>query len=383
MNVQTAQSERSSRAWGKSASHNNRVAIVDDDELVLRALSVVLGSAGFETSCFRNAEQALTSIEAAAPAVIVSDYLMPGMDGVAFLKLVRGMAPHAVRILCTAAGDLEVALEAVNSAEVFRIILKPWRQRELVATVRQAAEVSEAAELRGENERLVGQLREMNLKLEGLVVHRTQALLKGLTAALDSRDTVTQWHSRRVSIFARRLGQQLGLAEPELTVIEHGALLHDIGKIGVRDQVLLKPGPLSPDEWAEMRRHPEAGWALLQQVDYLRPASLIVLHHHEKWDGSGYPKGLPGEQIVIGARIFAVVDTLDAMTSDRPYRLARPYGEARAEIIRFRGTQFDPAVVDAFLTVGEEEWQRIRTDVETGAAPRGEGLAREGACTVP
>jgi HD-GYP domain-containing protein (c-di-GMP phosphodiesterase class II) len=135
----------------------------------------------------------------------------------------------------------------------------------------------------------------------------------------------------------------------------------------VRDRVLLKPGPLTTDEWSEMKRHPELGWALLQRVDYLRPASAIVLQHQEKWDGTGYPCGLRSDEIVIGARIFHVVDTLDAITSDRPYRRSRPFDEARDEIRRCRGTQFDPRVVDAFLSVAPEDWERIRLDVETVA----------------
>ena len=305
------------------------------------------------------------------PTVIISDYMMPVMDGVTFLKQARLRAPHAVRILCTAAEDFRVALQAVNSGEVYRIISKPWHQQELVATVNQAAE---SARLRRENERLTAevqrqnaQLRDVNLNLEEKVRQRTQALLEGLIAALDYRDAETQWHSRRVSLYTRRLAQQLGVLEPELTVIEHGALLHDIGKIGVRDRVLLKPGPLSPDEWTEMKRHPELGWQLLQRVDYLRPASIVVLQHQEKWDGTGYPAGLRGEAIGIGARVFHVVDTLDAITSDRPYRRARHFADAKAEIIRCRGSQFDPRVVDAFLAIPEEEWERIRLDVETVA----------------
>jgi response regulator RpfG family c-di-GMP phosphodiesterase len=348
-----------------------RVLIVDDDELILRALARILESVGYDTRCYQDPITALANIERDRPVVVISDFMMPGLDGVAFLEQVRDRAPGAARILCTAAEDFRVALQAVNAGQVFRIISKPWHQQELVATVNQAAE---AARLRSENEWLTnevqrqnGQLREMNQKLEEMVRHRTQALLEGLIAALDYRDAETQWHSRRVSLYARRLAVALGLGEPDLTIIEHGALLHDIGKIGVRDRVLLKEGPLDTAEWGEMKRHPELGWALLQRVDYLRPASQIVLEHQEKWDGSGYPSGLSGEQIVIGARIFHVVDTLDAMTSDRPYRKARPFMEARAEIERCAGTQFDPRVTEGFLNVNADEWERIRLDVETVA----------------
>jgi response regulator RpfG family c-di-GMP phosphodiesterase len=161
--------------------------------------------------------------------VIISDYMMPGMDGVAFLKQARDRLPGAVRILCTAAEDFRVALQAVNSGEVFRIISKPWDLEDLLATVKQAAESSR---LRRENERLTaevrrqnGQLKEINLRLEEMLRQRTQALLEGLIAALDYRDSETQWHSRRVSLFARRLAQKLGVAEAELTLVGEGAPL--------------------------------------------------------------------------------------------------------------------------------------------------------------
>jgi HD-GYP domain-containing protein (c-di-GMP phosphodiesterase class II) len=182
---------------------------------------------------------------------------------------------------------------------------------------------------------------------------------------LDYRDTETQWHSRRVSRFTRRIAEQLGISDAHLLrTIEMGSLLHDIGKIGVRDAVLLKPGPLDSDEWVEMREHPRLGWALLQRIEFLRDASVIVLQHQERYDGRGYPSGLQGDQIVLGARLFAVADTYDAITSDRPYRKAQSHDAAIVEMQRVAGTQLDPQGVQAFCSLPEAEWQRIRHEVE-------------------
>jgi putative nucleotidyltransferase with HDIG domain len=350
----------------------DRILIVDDDQMVLSSLGRALRTAGFATRCYPAPDQALAAMEADAPAVIISDYMMPGqMNGISFLKEACARAPSAMRILCTGAADFHVAQEAVNSGEVYGILSKPWLMPDLLATVTRAAE---AARLRRENERLNAevtlqnrQLRDMTSNLERMIRERTEALLDGLIAALDFRDTETQWHSRRVSLYARRLAQQIGIDGADVTIIERGALLHDIGKIGVQDSVLRKPGPLSPEEWKEMKRHPELGWALLNRVDYLRPASAIVLQHHERWDGAGYPAGLKASDTVIGARIFQVVDTIDAITTDRPYRRARDFAAARAEVVRCQGTQFDPMVVEAFLTVPVEDWEHIRRSVEQAA----------------
>jgi HD-GYP domain-containing protein (c-di-GMP phosphodiesterase class II) len=205
----------------------------------------------------------------------------------------------------------------------------------------------------------------LNKGLEKLVEERTTNLLDGMVAVLDYRDTETQWHSRRVSRFTKRIAQVLGVTDAHtLRTIEMGALLHDIGKIGVRDAVLLKPGPLDQDEWVEMREHPRLGWALLQRIEFLRDASVIVLQHQERYDGKGYPAGLKGEEIVLGARLFAVADTYDAITSDRPYRKAQSHDAAVAEMKRVAGTQLDPDGVRAFCSLPESEWQAIRHDVE-------------------
>jgi putative nucleotidyltransferase with HDIG domain len=184
--------------------------------------------------------------------------------------------------------------------------------------------------------------------------------LEALVTALDARERETEQHTRRVVLYAMALATKMGLSDEELIEIRRGALMHDIGKIWVPDAILQKPGPLTEQEWAVMRRHPEEGLRILQGIVFFEGAVDIVGSSHEHYDGSGYPRGLVGEQIPLGARIFAVADALDAITSNRPYRKAQPFRAAYDEILRCRGTQFDPKVVDAFRSIDEEEWMALR-----------------------
>lgn len=195
--------------------------------------------------------------------------------------------------------------------------------------------------------------------------------LDALAAALDTRDTETEGHSRRVVAYTMRLAQELGLSASERRELRYGALLHDIGKIGVPDAILLKPDSLTDDEWAIIRRHPKWGQRILAGIPFLEDAARVVVTHHERWDGSGYPDGLTGNEIPLGARIFAVADTLDAMTSDRPYRNALPVDVAHDEIVANSGKQFDPRVVEAFQRISEDEWRRLRDDTMRTTESRG------------
>lgn len=197
-----------------------------------------------------------------------------------------------------------------------------------------------------------------------LVESTYDATLKALTAALDFRDTETEGHSQRVTAYTVRLAHEMGITGTALLNVTRGALLHDVGKIGIPDSVLRKPGGLTPEEWTMMRRHPSMGYAMLQAIEFLRPALPVVLHHQERFDGSGYPAGLSGTEIPLAARIFAVCDTLDAICSDRPYRKGRTYAEARQEIVTSASTQFDPGVVAAFERIPESDWLAIREGVD-------------------
>jgi putative nucleotidyltransferase with HDIG domain len=211
------------------------------------------------------------------------------------------------------------------------------------------------------SKRIVAQAKALESSLDE--VERTyDTTLQALANALDVRDTETGGHSDRVLEYMELLIQQLDADEGSVAMLRRGALLHDIGKIGVPDIILRKPAPLSEAEWVTMRRHPEFGARIVAGIPFLRDVSTIVRHHHERWDGKGYPDGLAGERIPLGARIFAVADSFDAMTSDRPYRRAMSIEQAREEIGRCRMTQFDPIVVDAFLRIPAEKLGSIAAD---------------------
>ena len=361
-----------------------RILVVDDDALILTALSRILQSEGYEVVTHNDP---LAAAQEEGIHVVLTDFMMPGMNGIELLAALREKNPRAVRLMLTAAADFRIASDAVNRGEVFRLLGKPWTLGELTSCVRQAVEHFWLVQ---QNERLTREVAEknealttINSHLEQLVVERTNGLLDGMISALDYRDTETQWHSRRVSLFSRRLAQEVGLTGHDLDVVEQGALLHDIGKIGVKDSILLKPGPLTPEEWVEMKKHPEFGYRMLAKMPYLHEASLIVLQHQERWDGKGYPQGLKGHDIVIGARIFCLADTVDAITSDRPYRKGRPMSVARAEIQRCAGTQFDPVLSEAFLAVPDSEWEKIRAEVEQMEAAESARWGKDGSFPLP
>jgi response regulator RpfG family c-di-GMP phosphodiesterase len=335
---------------------SRQILIVDDDAQVLEVLHQIFLSASYDCLLATNGQEGLDMFRAARPPLTVTDLKMPVMDGIALLEGIRRDDLDAAVIVLTGAPDVKTAIDSLKLG-AYDFIMKPVNVDELIF----------AAERALERRQLLIERREYHLLLERRVEEATRELqaayratLEALGSALDSRDVGTEAHSRRVHGYALATAREYGVPESDLPDLERGVLLHDIGKIGIPDAILLKPDRLTPEEWQTMRRHPEIGKNLIERIPFLRGAVPIVYSHHEKWDGSGYPQGLRGEAIPLGARIFSVVDAFDAMTFDRPYSRAIPFDTAYAEIKRCAGTQFDPAVVEAFLRVPEWLLEEIR-----------------------
>lgn len=326
--------------------NEKHVLIVDDDDLVRETLQFVLEEGGYSVHAVSSGAEALRILERQPIDIVLSDIFMPGMNGFDLLRQIRERAPDIPVILITGYGNIEMAREALRRGAT-DFITKPYNIHEIPIMIER-------------NLVRHSMLADQTRRYEDAVQQSYRATLEALLAALNIRDTETEGHSERVAAYTMAMARRLNLSSEELRAIELGALLHDIGKIGVPDSILYKPGPLTAEEWAIMKQHPVIGYQMCMKIDALRPAAPIVLHHHERWDGQGYPHGLAGDAIPLGARIFAIADTLDAMTSDRPYRKALSFTEAREEILRCSGKQFDPAMVELFLDIPEEEWQRIR-----------------------
>lgn len=326
--------------------NEKRVLIVDDDDLVRETLQFVLEDGGYLVYAASSGAEALRILERQPIDIVLSDIFMPGMNGFDLLRQIRERAPDIPVILITGYGNIEMAREALKQGAT-DFITKPYNIHEIPIMIER-------------NLVRHSMLADQTRRYEDAVQQSYRATLEALLAALNIRDTETEGHSERVAAYTMAMARRLNLSAEELRAIELGALLHDIGKIGVPDSILYKPGPLTAEEWAIMKQHPVIGYQMCMKIDALRPAAPIVLHHHERWDGQGYPHGLAGDAIPLGARIFAIADTLDAMTSDRPYRKALSFTEAREEILRCSGKQFDPAMVELFLDIPEEEWQRMR-----------------------
>ncbi len=339
-----------------------RVLIVDDEEPVRTLLSDFLASRGFDTDQAADANEALAALERQVCDLVVSDVNMPGRNGISLLNDIRRKYPEVAVLMLTGCGDVSTAVDSMKGGAL-DYLLKPFGLNRLEGAVQQALERHAAIRKEAEHlRRLEETVNRQTGELRDLLGHLNEAsetTLDALVAALDAREHETKAHSRRVAEYTVRLAESFGITGERLKNIRRGAMLHDIGKIGISDNILLKPGPLTDPEWEDMRRHPQIGHWILSGIEGLRGAGEIVLAHHERFDGSGYPSRLKGEQIPLGARIFAVADSLDAMTSDRPYQRGQSFEAARDEIAAKAGAQFDPEVVEHFLSLPLRVWREI------------------------
>jgi putative nucleotidyltransferase with HDIG domain len=356
------------------ATHE-RILVVDDEQSIREVMCAMLGAAGYRCTAAASGSMALELLTSDSEfELMLSDLMMAEMQGDVLLELAKQKFPDMPVIMVTAVSDLSVALDAIRNG-AYDYLTKPFDREQLLDRVRRALE---HRRLRKENlafqlhlEALVAEktakLQQVNIDLEHAndeLKRSHDMLLEALGDALDLKDAETEGHSKRVTAFTIAIARQMGLRAEEVETIAHGAFLHDFGKMAIRDSVLRKPGPLDPDEIQEMQRHCELGYQMVRKIPFLRNAAEIVYAHQERWDGTGYPRGLQGEDIPLGARIFAIADTLDAITSDRPYRAARSYQAAREEIELWSGRQFDPVIVRVFLRMPQSIWESLRSQVK-------------------
>jgi putative nucleotidyltransferase with HDIG domain len=335
----------------------HKLMIVDDEPANLRLLERLFRS-HYKVVTAGSGEEALRLLEQHDVALLITDQRMPGMTGIELLKRTAAFRPHMVRMILTGYTDVTALVEAINCGQVYKYVTKPWDNDELRLTVGRALEHYETGKSRHElahaNQRLVLRLKEM-----------TRGFVRAIADALEAKDEYILGHARRVRGYAAAMGRRLGLCEAQLEHLALAAFLHDIGKIGTPDHVLLKPGALTGEERAQMQLHSRRGARMLTGVVDMDEAAVAVRHHHEHFDGTGYPDGLRGEQIPLLSRVILVADAYDALTSPRPFREACSHEAAVKQLEKGAGAHFDPEVVRAFRDL--RHLARIRRSIEDGA----------------
>ncbi len=349
-----------------------RILVVDDEPQLRSMLGATLNRHNYQTRLASGAAEAIALIDREHFDLVLTDMMMQDGYGITVLDRVRLTQPQTPVVMVTAVQDIGVAISAMRRG-AYDYLMKPFERDQLLTTVRRALEhrdtVRETVSYRENLEEIV-RARTKLLSQAILDIERSYDItLEALGDALDLKDSETEGHSRRVTAYTIALARAMNVDLEGIKIIARGAFLHDIGKMAIPDAILLKPGKLSEDEQAVMREHCERGYHILQKIPYLKDVSEIVYAHQEHFDGTGYPRQLMGSAIPVGARIFAVADTLDAITSDRPYRKAQGFDVARQEILRYSGTQFDPSVVEVFVKVPNDLWVELRREIESKVRP--------------
>jgi putative nucleotidyltransferase with HDIG domain len=329
-------------------------------------MSAALEQQGYQVYLSESGESASEALQGGSFDLLLTDIVMENGDGIDLLDRMRVEQPRMPVVMVTAVHDIGVVIDSMRRGAC-DYLLKPFTREHLVKTVRRALEwrqeMEESQDYQQNLEMVVQARTEMLRQAIEDLEHSYDVTLEALGDALDLKDSETEGHSKRVTAYTIALARALGIGTEQIRVIARGAFLHDIGKMAIPDEILRKPSKLNPEEQAVMREHSARGYQMLRKIPFLSEAAEIVYAHQEHYNGSGYPRGLQGSQIPVGARIFALADALDAMTSDRPYRKGRSFEEAREEIVRYTGSQFDPVVVEAFLKIPNELWHELRSEI--------------------
>jgi len=310
------------------------IMFVDDEAGIRNALKRLFIDSPHTVLVAAGAAEALELLRSNTCAVIVSDNQMPGGSGIEFLNKARQLAPDTVRVMMTAYADLGTALNAINHCEAYRFVVKPWDNQELVELVNGCV---------------------MRYELVQSLRLKDEAVYRSLSQAIELKDHYTRGHCDRVVDFSAALGKRMGLAPDTLIHLQHGAMLHDCGKIGVPEATLNFPGKLDSDQMNVIRKHPDWGGEVARAAGMNQTTVNIILYHHEFYNGQGYPTGLAGDDIPLEARIVAVADVYDALASDRPYRKAMPPDVALRVFLEMSGTVLDPVIVGNFLEIVREQ----------------------------
>lgn len=351
------------------ASHpDTRLLIVDDEPAHQKVLAVMLEQNGIVCKAVSSAQEALDFLQREHMDAVVADLNMPRVSGMELLTEVRVRYPHLVFLMATGIEDVRVGVQAMRQG-ADDYLIKPLQMDAVMMSLERAFyKKSMERELENYRQNLEAMVCERTVQLQNAFRDIEQSYadtLDALGAAIDLRDGQTSGHSRRVALCAIHILSRLSGTPGQLKTLMMGAFLHDVGKLAIPDAILLKPDVLTAKERKTMQSHVQIGYDLVKRIPFLADAAEIILSHHERWDGSGYPRGLKGNEIPLNARIFAVADTLDAMTSDRPYRAASSLKDARNEIKRWAGIQFDSQVVGAFLSIPDAVWEGIRERAST------------------
>jgi putative nucleotidyltransferase with HDIG domain len=343
-----------------------RILVVDDEAHVRSMIAATLERQGYEVLLASGGREAIEAMDQASFELILTDIVMQEGNGLALLERIHAQNPNLPVIMVTAIHDISVAIDSMRRG-AYDYLLKPFERDHLVNTVQRALDHRQALQdshnYQQNLEQVVRARTEMLRQAMENLEHSYDVTLEALGDALDLKDSETEGHSKRVTAYTIALARAMGIGPAQINVIARGAFLHDIGKMAIPDEILRKPGSLTADEQMVMREHCARGYNMLRKIPFLAESAEIVFSHQEHYNGSGYPNGLRAAEIPIGARIFGVADTLDAITSDRPYRKASSFDAAREEILRCSGSQFDPAVVEVFLKVPNELWHELRSEI--------------------